>query len=219
MKLSKPTLALLKNLSTINGNLLIQPGNVLATIATNKTISAEMEVEETFDTEFGIYDLSEFIGVLGIFEDPELEFDKKCLTISEGKNSIRYLPAEASVLVVPKKAKPFPADAEVSFDLPSNILANIVKSASVLKVPFVTIKGDGSKLSLVVHDKANANSNQFNIDIGSTDKEFAFHMKVDSLKMVPENYKVLISSKKVAKFIGTKKSYMLAMEFDSTYEG
>lgn len=219
MKLSKTTLALLKNLSTINGNLLIRPGNVLYTIATNKTIFAEMEVEETFDTEFGIYDLSEFIGVLGIFADPELEFTEKCLTISEGKNSIRYLPAEASVLVASKPSKAFPANAEVSFELSATILANIVKSASVLKVAFVTFKGDGSKLSLVVHDKANTNSNQFNIDIGSTDKEFAFHMKVENLKMVPESYEVHISSKKIAKFIGAKKSYMIAMEFDSEYQG
>jgi hypothetical protein len=55
LTLSKPTLQILKNFSTINSNLLIRPGNKLATMSSYKNIVAEATVEETFDQEFGIY--------------------------------------------------------------------------------------------------------------------------------------------------------------------
>lgn len=220
MKLSKSTIALMKNLATINTNLLIRPGSKLTTISTNKTVAAEVETEEEFDTQFGIYDLSEFLGVLGLFDDPELEFSERHLIIKEGRNSIRYLPADESVLVVPKNAtQKFPADAEIEFEIKAEQIQQVTKSASVLKVPTLTIEGDGETLSLVVRDKANVNSNKFHIELGETDKKFVFNLKIENLKMIPETYKVQLSSKKVARFQGNKKMYMLACETDSTYEG
>lgn len=77
MKLSKNTINILRNFSGINTNLLLKPGNQLMTVAANKTAFASAEVEETFDTEFGIYDLSEFLGVLSVFSEPDLEFSEK----------------------------------------------------------------------------------------------------------------------------------------------
>lgn len=220
MKLSKGTVALMKNLATINSNLLIRPGSKLNTISADKTVAAEVETEESFDTQFGIYDLPEFLGVLSLFEDPELEFSDRFLTISEGKNTIRYLPTDESVLIFPKTAtQKFPADAEVEFEIKAEQIQQVIRSASVLKVPGVTVQGDGETLRLVVHDKGNVNSNRFNIELGETDKTFTFNLKTEKLKMTPENYKVQISSKKVARFQGNKKTYLLACETDSTYEG
>jgi hypothetical protein len=220
MKLSKGTLALLKNLASINTNLLIRPGSKLSTISTNKNVAAEVEIEETFDTQFGIYDLSEFLGMLTLFEDPDLDFSERCLTISEGRSSIRYLPADQDVLIFPKNTtQKFPADAEIEFNLSAAILQNVIRSASVLKMPFVTVQGDGEKMELIVRDKENVNSNRFTVQIGETDKTFSFNIKVENFKMVIENYKVQISSKKVARFQGENKIYMLACEHDSTYEG
>jgi hypothetical protein len=220
MKLSKTTLGLLKNLATINTNLLIRPGSKLSTISTNKNVAAEVEIEETFDTQFGIYDLSEFLGMLTLFEDPELDFSERALTISEGRSSIRYLPADQDVIVYPKNTtQKFPADAEVEFELTAAVLQNVIRSASVLKMPFVTVQGDGEKMELIVRDKENANSNRFTVQLGETDKTFCFNIKVENFKMVIENYNVQISSKKVARFQGTNKTYMLACEYDSTYEG
>jgi hypothetical protein len=220
MKLSKTTLSLLKNLATINTNLLIRPGSKLSTISSNKCVAAEVEIEESFDTQFGIYDLTEFLGMLTLFENPELDFSERCLTISEGRSSIRYLPADQDVLVFPKNTtQKFPADAEVEFELTAAVLQNVIRSASVLKMPFVTVQGDGEKMELIVRDKENVNSNRFTVQIGETDKTFCFNIKVENFKMVIENYKVHISSKKVARFVGANKVYMLACEFDSTYEG
>ena len=219
MKLSKNTINILRNFNSINNNILITPGNKLMTVAANKTAFASAEIEESFDTEFGVYDLSEFLGVLSIFTDPELTFNDKALVIAEGKNRIRYMPADSEVLIYPKKEPRFPDTPDAQLELTMQQLSQVIKAASVLKAPIITFKGDGSKITVLVHDKTNPNSNQFVIDVGEdTDKVFEMHVKVDSLKMLPENYSVMISFNKVIKFVGDKKNYLVTCETDSSVE-
>lgn len=219
MKLSKQTINILRNFAGINTNLYINAGNTLMTVAANKTAFAIAEVEETFDTNFGVYDLGELLGVLSIFSDPDLEFSERNLIISEGKNRIRYMPADAEVLIFPKKEPRFPEEPNAVFDLTAQNLAQITKASSVLKVPFVTFRGDGKKIVALVHDKANPNSNQFSIDVGAESTEvFDMHVKVESLKMLPEDYKVQVSFNKILKFIGDRKSYLVTCETDSSSE-
>lgn len=219
MKLSKQTLSILRNFSGINTNLYITPGNTLMTVAANKTAFAIATVEENFDTTFGVYDLNELLGVLSIFADPDLEFSSKNLIISEGKNRIRYMPADAEVLIFPKKEPKFPDEPDAEFLLSAQNLAQITKASSVLKVPFVTFKGDGTKISVLVHDKSNVNSNQFTIDVNTKSTAvFDMHVKVDSLKMLPEDYAVKVSFNKILKFVGDKKSYLVTCETDSSSE-
>ena len=219
MKLSKQTINILRNFAGINTNLHITPGNTLMTVAANKTAFAIAEVEETFDTAFGVYDLGELLGVLSIFTDPDLQFNEKTLVISEGKNRIRYMPADSEVLIYPKKEPRFPDEPDAEFDLTAQNLAQITKASSVLKVPFVTFKGEGNKIVALVHDKANPNSNQFSIDVGAATTEvFDMHVKVESLKMLPEDYKVQVSFNKILKFVGDRKSYLVTCETDSASE-
>lgn len=219
MKLSKNTLNILKNLASINTNLLFRPGNKLLTVSSTKSCFAEVEIEENIPLEWGCYDLNELLGVISVFNDPDIEFSEKALKIHEGKNMIRYGATEKSVLVFPKGSVKFPEDAEVTFELSSQNLQNVVKTAAVLKVPFMSVVGDGETIQIVVHDKSNDNSNRFSFDVGTTDKKFEFHFKVEGLKMLHEAYQVTISSRKIAKFVGDKKMYVLTCETDSTYEG
>ena len=64
MSLSKETLSILKNFSTLNSNILIKPGNVISTVTPAKNIMAQATVSETFDQEIGIFDLSKFLEML-----------------------------------------------------------------------------------------------------------------------------------------------------------
>ena len=65
MKLSNDTIDVLKNFSTINPNLVIEPGQSVQTISESKTIMAKSEIVEDFPNPVGIYDLNEFLSVLG----------------------------------------------------------------------------------------------------------------------------------------------------------
>jgi ribosomal protein L28 len=217
MKLSKETVALFKNFAGINSNLLLKSGNKLATISAQKNVMADATVNETFP-DFAIYDLNEFLGAMSLFEDPELDFTEKYVSIKQGTMNIKFFAADASVLVAPSKAITFP-DAEINFNLSAANLNMIHKTASVLRAADVSIVGDGSKITAVVGDKKNATGNSFSEPVGATDKTFKVNLKVENLKMLPGDYAVSISSKKISRFKGTGELvYYVAVEADSTFD-
>ena len=72
MKLSSDTINLLKNFADINPNILVKEGNKLSTISTMKNILAEADISESFDQEFAIYDLPEFLMSIDLFVKPKL---------------------------------------------------------------------------------------------------------------------------------------------------
>jgi len=219
MKLSKNTVEIFKNFSGINMNLLLKQGNKLSTISSQKNVMADTTVGETFPADFGIYDLGEFLGALSVFEDPELEFSDKYVTIKQGNMSIKYFAAAAEALTAPTKSITFP-DAEINFTLTAKQLDMVRKTASVLSTDDLAIVGDGSRVLAVVGDKKNASGNSFSEEVGTTDKSFKVNLKVENLKMLPGDYSVSISSKKISRFQGAGDLvYYVAVEADSTFEG
>jgi|688.fasta_scaffold00052_63 hypothetical protein len=218
MKLSKDTLSVLKNYSSINQNILFSPGNILKTRTIQNTLLSTATVSDTFPIEFGIYDLSEFLSVLSLFQNPELEFNEKYVKIFEENNSIKYYAADESVLEVPKKDINFP-EAEIQLLLTAENLSLISKTASVLKASDVSFVGQDGQVKIVVADKKNDTSNSFELELGNTDLEFKVNVKVDMLKFIPGEYQVSISSKRVSRFSSTTSDlvYYVGIEADSTF--
>ena len=218
MKLSKETMAIFKNFAGINSNLLLKSGNKLATISGQKNVMADVTVTETFP-DFGIYDLNEFLGAMTLFDDPDLNFQDKYVSIRQGTSNIKFYAAEPSVLTAPQKAITFP-DAEVNFTMSASMLTMIQKTASVLRAADVAIVGDGTNITVVVGDKKNATGNSFSEVVGTTDKSFKVNLKVENLKMLPGDYSVSVSSKKISRFQSTSTDlvYYVAVEADSTFD-
>ena len=145
MKLSKETLSVLKNFATINGNILIKTGNRLSTISAQKNVMASTTVSENFDSDFGIYDLNEFLGVYSLFaDDPELAFDEKFVTVANGKSKVKYFAADPSVLASPTKDA-LPVDEDIKFDLSRSAYDMIMKTSSVLRSNDVSFIGKDVK--------------------------------------------------------------------------
>ena len=216
MKISARTKQILKNFAAINQNIILNEGSKIRTISSGKTVYAEAEVEETFPSEFLIYDLNEFLGVVGLFEDPELLFEGNILNITNGKTSVRFHPAEPSVIIAPKKALVL-GEPTSTFKLESASLNSALKAAGVLKAPTVTFKGDGTAISMIVHDKGNDNSNNFSVEIAENDTQFEYHVKVEYLsKLLSEEFDVKIQPNKLLVFQGDSKLYMIAADNDST---
>ena len=220
MKLSDKTLSVLKNFSGINQSILFKEGNKLRTISVMKNILAEATITEDFPRDFGIYDLNEFLGAMSIFEDPDLEFGDKVCKITQGNMSIKYYAADASVLTAPTKAITFP-EAEINFELSNQMLTMIQRTASVLKSADVSIVGEAGQITVVVGDKKNATGNSFSEPVGTTDKSFKVNLKVENLKMIPGDYSVSVSSKKISRFKSSTNGdlvYYVAVEADSTFD-
>jgi hypothetical protein len=216
MKLSKDTVALLKNFSTINSNLVVKQGNVLSTISAAKSVYAHATVPEMFPSQFGIYDLNQFIQVLSLFEDPNIEFEEKFLTVSQAGRKIKYFSAETDVLTYPlKEIKSPPTDIE--FDLTAVALGDIMKTVGILSANDVSFIGNGSTITVTVGDRKNLTSNSFQFEVGKTTETFAAHLKGENFKFVPGDYKVELSTKRAAKFSAGDVFYVVAMEADSVF--
>jgi hypothetical protein len=218
MKLSRETINLLKVYSNINTNLLIKAGSTIRTKSPQKNIVAEATIAEEFPLDFGIYDLGEFLGVLSLFEDADVLFEDKVATITEGKSSIRYYAADASLLVVPTQALKYP-EPEVTFDLPAATLAMAIKTAGVLRSSDITIEGDGTTIHLSVADLKNPSANNFKVIVGETDKTFKANLKQENLKMAPGDYTASLSSKMISRFQSKTSDavFYIALESTSTF--
>ena len=221
MNLSSDTVAVLKNFSDINQNILVKPGNKVQTISTMKNILAEAEVKEQFDSEFAIYDLPEFLRSIDLFSKPSLELNGgSYVKIAEenSKQNIKYFFADKSVIVAPTKTITMP-DKFVSFAFKKNDFAKLMKAATTLNLVDVAVVGNGSKIHMVATDKKNKSSNEYSIDVGDTDKTFKAYFKVENFKMISDDYDVAISSQKISHFINRNKKvqYWIALEPDSEF--
>lgn len=220
MKISKDTLSVLRSFSSINGSLMLQEGNVIATIAESNNIFAMTEVPETFPIQFGIYDLNEFLSIVSVFkEDAEFDFKEKFVTISDGTtNRIKYYSAGSGIVKTPPSSIKFP-EPEITFDLEQSTFDTLRKVASTLKTSDVSIIGDSGELKIVITDKKNSTANSFESSIGSTEHNFKINFRIENLKLFPGNYSVAISSKKISRFINkdVTLTYYIAVEADSTF--
>ncbi len=221
MKLSEKTLAILKNFSSINQSILIKKGNKLRSISVMKNILAEAEVEETFEKDFAIYDLNQFLNGLGLHQNPDLDFENDThVIIREGKRRVKYFFADPEVIVSPPDKEITLPSSDVCFQLEHSQLDKLIKAASVYHLPDLSVVGEASVIRLVVRDKKNDTSNEYSIVVGETDKDFTFNFKVENIKIIPGSYDVVVSEKLLSKFTNDKYnlSYWVALEPDSTFE-
>ena len=221
MKINQNTLDILKNFSEINTNILIKPGTELSTISTMRNIFAKATIAEAFDSEFGIYDLNEFLAVVSSTNKPELKLEDKFMTISaEGsKSKVKYFYSDPSVIVSPTKEVNMP-EADVSFSLSEANLTQLQKMAAILKTPDLALVGEkGGDVILKVCDKKNDTSNNFDIVVGeNATADYTFYFKVENMKMIDGDYDVSVSAKSISHFKNKKLpvEYWIALEPDST---
>ena len=213
MKLSGETVDVLKNFSNINQNILIKEGTQLRTMSTMKNILAEAPIKETFPREFGIYDLNEFLGVLTLVNDAELEFNSEShLTVNGGNVKIKYFFSDPSILTTPPESFN-PPECDVSFGVTGKTLSSVLKASAVMQLPDIVIEGN-TGASITATDLKNTTSNNYTEQLNSeTTQTFKFHFKADNLKMIPGDYQVKASSTaQVSNWVGSAASYWIALE-------
>ena len=217
MRLSEQTVALLKNFSGINQNIQFKAGSKISTISAQKNILVSAEDPESFPSDFAIYDLNKLLGVMSLFQDPDLEIGDKTMKVG-GK--VDYMFADPSMIISPpEKELSFP-EAEVTFTLTKGDFSQVIKAASVLGLPHVCVEGKDDKLSIVATDVNNSSSDEFKTELGETDKTFNMVFKIENLKLFSGDYNVEVTSKGISKFshTSTNLQYFIATEADSKFE-
>jgi len=202
MRLSKETYNILKNFAAINSNILIQPGNLLKTVSAGKNIYVEAKVTEDFDVDVPIWDLNKFLGIVSMFNNPDLEFHDTHVVITNGRSSVTYYYSEPSLLTVPTREIKMPATV-TRFDLDEKDLNEILKASSVLQVSDLRMVGADGKFIISVDDSGQSTSNSFEIviDENYTGKDFEGTINVSEMKFIPGSYSVELTDTIISKFI------------------
>ena len=220
MKLSDKTLTLLKNFSSINQSILFKQGSSLKTISVMKNILAEATIEEDLPTDFGIYDLNQFLNGLGLHQNPDLDFENQGhVVIREGKSRTKYFFADPQVIVTPPEKEITLPTEDVSFELSTSHLDKLLKAAAIYQLTDLAVVGGDGVVKIVVRDKKNDTSNDFSIVVGETESTFSFNFKVENIKIVPGTYDVVVSQKLLSRFTcrDYDLKYFIALEPDSTF--
>jgi len=221
MQLSDKTLNLLKNFAGINQSILFKQGKTIRTISVMKNILAEVNIDEEFERDFGIYNLNEFLNAMSLYQDPQLDFkNESYVCIREGKTRSKYFFADPAVIVTPPdKSITLPSE-DVGFELNTQQLDKLLKAAAVYGVPDLSVIGENGVVKIVVRDKKNNTSNDYAVVVGETSASFCLNFKVENIKILPGSYNVTISSKLLSRFVSEDKNlvYYIALEPDSSYD-
>ena len=212
MKLSDTTVGLLKNFAGINQNILIEEGKNIRTMSTMKNILASSPVAEEFPRDVGIYDLNEFLGVLSMAKDADIQFEDSHMTVQSGKTKIKYMYSDPSILTVPPQTFNAPEEDRM-FRINKEELQSVLKASAVMQLPDITLVDR----NLTATDLKNTTSNNYTVELQGSFalREHRLHWKADNLKMVPDSYRVGVSeAANVSHWVNgdTGLDYWIAME-------
>lgn len=220
MKLSERTVNLLENFAGINENILIPAtedgeSSIIRTRNVGNNIYAEAYVDEIFDTEIRIYNLSQFLNVMDMFDDPDFNFKDTHVVISDSSSKIRYNYASKSILHYADKSPKIPSF-DVTGTLKHEELKRVREAAKRLQLPTISLVGDSEGVSLVACDIQDQSANEFRQKTEMTVKgsdDFKVHFSVNNLIMIPEDYDFSLNMKGISVFensdLGVK--YAIAM--------
>jgi hypothetical protein len=217
MKFSNETLTVLKSFTAINKSILLSSGNVIKTITPEKTLIAIADIPDEIPSDACVYDLSRFLSILSLYNDPDVEFFDKYFIISEGKRRTKYVFADLSMIHTPPEKDITIPSADVTVSVTDGDLSSVLKAAGVLQFSEIAFVGEGGKCYLKAIDSSNNGADDFGIEIGEAVDDFQIIIKTDNLKLMPLDYEVTLCSKGISEFKGEGVTYYVAIDSKSTY--
>lgn len=201
MKLSQETIQVLKNFQAINTNLIMYPGNMLATQNNGRSIFAMHEIVETIPQLVHIYDLPSLLGILSLSDDPEITFNESSFTINnQHGGEFEYYYSDPAVVFGPKNKTPNLEDV-YTFNITKEEISMLIKGSGILGATTFSIFVRNDSVYTTLGDPKTPSSNAYTKLIGAANElDFDIRVSVGDLKMVPDNYEVSLTTKKFVKF-------------------
>ena len=217
--LSKKTLDVLKNFSTINSSIVFRKGSTVRTISNAENILAKFTGEEVFPNDFAIYDLSQFLSGISLFSDPQLEFDNESfVNIRGGRQSARYYFSDPEITLksAPEKNVKFPGS-DLPFNLTGEDLIALQKASAVYSLPDLTFQSEegSNEIKLILRDKENDTSNTYDLTVsGCATGTYSLDLKIDNIRLLPGDYSVKVSKHLISEWTNTNAdlTYYIALE-------
>jgi hypothetical protein len=205
MKLTKETLAILKNFASINGNIRVQEGSYLKTISVARNVFATATISETFPKEFCLYDLGGFLNCVTLFDDEaNLEFGDNAVLITTNNTKIEYRYSSPNIVVYPEHDPDFSDAPDVEFSLTADELAKLNKGAAAVNGDTIKIATKGSEVVLEALDNGTT-VNTFKMAV-SVDKDLPdgeFYLKRSNMGFMADGYEIYLWKDKFSKFVGS----------------
>ena len=217
--LSKKTLDVLKNFSTINSSIVFRKGSTVRTISNAENILAKFTGEEVFPSDFAIYDLSQFLSGISLFNDPQLEFTSTdFVSIRGGRQSAKYYFSDPEITLksAPEKNVNFPG-ADLQFNLSGDELIQLQKASAVYGLPDLTFQSEEGldTIKLILRDKENDTSNTYDLTVaGSSTGTYSLDVKIENIRLLPGDYTVKVSKHLISEWTNTNVdlTYYIALE-------
>ena len=215
MKLSENTLAVLKNFASINSGVVLKSGQTQKTISPEKSILVEATLEDNIPSDFGIYDLNQFLGNVTTLKNPELSFGDKSVKIDDGEFSLTYLSCSPNLIISPPDKELVLKQVDCKFALTNSVFQKLIKIAQMNNLPNLTVVGKDGELRLKIHERSNDTSNDGVQKIGDyAGSDFSVTFKTENLKLLPDDYNVELQNGAFAKFVNVAGNlkYFIALE-------
>ena len=217
--LSKKTLDVLKNFSTINSSIVFRKGSTVRTISNAENILANFTGEEIFPVDFAIYDLSQFLSGISLFSDPQLEFDNEnFVNIRGSRQSARYYFSDPEITLksAPEKNVKFPG-ADIQFNLTGEDLIALQKASAVYSLPDLTFHSEegSNEIKLILRDKENDTSNTYDLTVaGNSTGTYSLDLKIENIRLLPGDYTVKVSQHLISEWtnVNVDLTYYIALE-------
>jgi hypothetical protein len=217
--LSKKTLDVLKNFSTINSSIVFRKGSTVRTISNAENILAKFTGDEIFPVDFAIYDLSQFLSGISLFNDPQLEFTSgDFVSIRGGRQSAKYYFSDPEITLksAPEKNVKFPG-ADLQFSITGDDLIALQKASAVYGLPDLTFQSEEGldTIKLILRDKENDTSNTYDLSVaGCCTGTFSLDVKIDNIRVLPGDYSIKVSKALISEWTNQNVdlTYYIALE-------
>jgi len=206
MNISKTTLDILSNFSGINQSVKFS-GNTIKTIAGDVSqysvqAVAVAKIEEDFENQVAIYDLSSFLSLLKIYCDENVtaEFGKNSVVLSSSDRSTTFKYCNPDIIQDVPDIKIKDDDVLLSFELDQKVLNEIKRVSAALKFDGFYLKSAKGKLEIRLYDVRSITSTPehvIKLPI-KVDTDFDIYFEMKNLFVLPGNYTVTVTENMLA---------------------
>lgn len=207
--LNKDTLQILQSITGITNSAIISyPETVIQNY--NKDVVGIIDFSQREDEgweEFGIFDLSNFLGALSVLEDPDIRLENEYIIATDKDSEIRFVTSYPSVLsdftTNPSKVTTtLQADSVVEVEISTDTINRIRKGANVfktLKDLFFIKEGDKFYIKTGNKKKFESQENSYSITLEPEvlrGDDFEIAIPIDNFLSLPLiNFKLFIKEK------------------------
>jgi hypothetical protein len=223
IRFNKETLEILQNFAQINTGMQFRKGKKQTTVSTGRGIIGISHIDTDIPKSFAIYELSKFLGILSLFNDPEIELGDEYATIkNDNGQKVDYRYCEPRMITSwPEDKKEDLQTVDSSFELTKETWTKLNKSSNLLTGKHIRVQANGSDIQIKTFDEEDKMASTASFVVGNSDITYDIYFQTAVLNILPGNYLIEICKNKLTRWTNKDKNvvyYIPAERKLSTFE-